>query len=124
MHPFTDMAVFAEVVAAGGFRAAALRLNVSKSAVSRRVAELEERLGVQLLNRTTRRIGLTDVGRSYHERCLRILADMGVQASVGAELYEPAFETRRPVDVMRELMAASIQEQESGVRSHNVKTDD
>lgn len=75
-HPFTDMAVFAEVVAAGGFSAAANRLNLSKSAVSRRVADLEERLGVRLLNRTTRRIGLTEVGRAYHERCLRILSDV------------------------------------------------
>ena len=76
MHPFTDMAVFAEVVAAGGFSAAAGRLNLSKSAVSRRVGELEERLGVRLLNRTTRRISLTEVGRAYHERCLRILSDI------------------------------------------------
>lgn len=76
MHPFTDMAVFAEVVAAGGFSAAARRLSLSKSAISRRVGELEERLGVRLLNRTTRRISLTEVGRAYHERCLRILSDI------------------------------------------------
>lgn len=62
-----DVAVFLEVVAEGGFTAAGRKLDLPTSAVSRRVARLEERLGVTLLHRTTRRVGLTDHGRVFHE---------------------------------------------------------
>lgn len=70
-----DVAVFIEVVNEGSFSAAARKLDLPVSAVSRRVARLEERLGETLLRRTTRRVGLTDVGRLFHEH----VADIGKQ---------------------------------------------
>jgi len=70
------MDVLARVVEAGSFSAAARTLGTTPSAVSKRVAQLEDRLGVRLLNRTTRRLSLTDVGRGYYQRAQRILADI------------------------------------------------
>jgi DNA-binding transcriptional LysR family regulator len=70
------MRTFVRVVEAGSLSAAAEYLSIAKSAVSRRLAELESRLGVQLLNRTTRRINLTDSGSIFYQRCQRILADL------------------------------------------------
>jgi DNA-binding transcriptional LysR family regulator len=63
-----DVAVFAEVAAAGSFKQAALALDLPASTVSRRVARLEDALGFKLLHRTTRSVGLTDSGRSFYER--------------------------------------------------------
>ncbi|MGM0413276.1 MAG: LysR family transcriptional regulator [Pseudomonadota bacterium] len=71
-----EMATFVRVVEAGSLTGAARRLEVAKSAVSRRLAELEGRLGVQLLRRTTRTLHLTDAGRAFYQRCVRILADV------------------------------------------------
>ena len=76
MDRFEDMQTFVAVVESGSFTAAADRLDTAKSAVSRRVSALEERLGVQLLRRTTRRLNLTDSGRSFYEHSARILADL------------------------------------------------
>ncbi len=76
MDRFEDLQAFVAVVEAGTFTAAAERLDTAKSAVSRRVSALEERLGVQLLRRTTRTLNLTDTGRSFYEQSARILADL------------------------------------------------
>lgn len=76
MDRFEEMHTFVRVVKAGSLSAAAERLNIAKSAVSRRLSELETRLGVQLLTRTTRRLNLTESGRQYYERCQTILTDM------------------------------------------------
>ena len=76
MDKFEDLQAFVAVVEAGSFTAAADRLDTAKSAVSRRVSALEERLGVQLLRRTTRTLNLTDTGRSFYEHAARILADL------------------------------------------------
>jgi DNA-binding transcriptional LysR family regulator len=73
---FDNMRVFAKVVETGGFTSAAARLGISASMVSQHVKELEERLAVRLLNRTTRKVSLTEVGRAYYERCTRLLADL------------------------------------------------
>ncbi len=70
-----SMAVFARVVEEQGFSSAARRLGLSKSAVSKHVAQLEDRIGARLLHRTTRRLRLTDVGAAFYERCARILAE-------------------------------------------------
>ncbi|MGC2856822.1 LysR family transcriptional regulator [Novispirillum sp. DQ9] len=75
MDRLSGMAVFVRVVEEGGFSAAARALGLSKSAVSKQVSALEERLGARLLNRTTRRLALTDAGTAFHERAVRILAD-------------------------------------------------
>jgi DNA-binding transcriptional LysR family regulator len=76
MRKFEELAAFVAVVETGSFTRAAERLGSAKSAVSRRVSALEERLGVQLLRRTTRRLSLTDTGQSFYEHGARILADL------------------------------------------------
>lgn len=76
MDKFEDLQAFVAVVEAGSFTAAAERLNFAKSAVSRRISALEERLGVQLLRRTTRVLSLTETGSSFYEHSARILADL------------------------------------------------
>jgi DNA-binding transcriptional LysR family regulator len=70
------MNVFVKVVEQGSFARAAERMNMSTSAVSRHVAELETHLATRLLNRTTRRISLTESGQAYFERTLHLLADL------------------------------------------------
>lgn len=72
MQDLNDMLYFAEVVDSGGFAAAARRLGLPKSKLSRRVAQLEERLGVRLLQRTTRKLSLTAVGAMYLRHCSAI----------------------------------------------------
>jgi len=69
------MAVFARVVEAGGFSMAARDLGVSKSAVSKQISRLEDQLAVRLLNRTTRRLSLTEAGEAFYEGCQRVLAE-------------------------------------------------
>lgn len=76
MDRFEELHTFVTVVDAGSFTAAADSLGVARSVVSRRVVELEERLGVQLLRRTTRRMNLTDSGRAFHQQARRILDDL------------------------------------------------
>lgn len=76
---FEDLRVLAAVVSAGGFAAGAERLGVAKSAVSRRIRDLEDRLGARLLDRTTRRVQLTDAGRTFHDQAVALLT--GLQAA-------------------------------------------
>jgi DNA-binding transcriptional LysR family regulator len=77
MDRLQAMEVFVAVVDSGGFAAAARRLDLSAPVVTRAVAELEERLGVRLLTRTTRAVRVTEAGARYAEDCRRILADVG-----------------------------------------------
>src|SRR5205085_8639709 len=67
MDRLTSLTVFVRVVDSGGFAAAARRLNMSTTMVSNHVQSLEQRLGVRLLNRTTRKLSLTEVGKDYYE---------------------------------------------------------
>jgi DNA-binding transcriptional LysR family regulator len=67
---------FTHVAERRGFTAAAKKLGMSASAVTKSIARLEDELGTQLFNRTTRRIALTDSGQDFYERCVRILADL------------------------------------------------
>lgn len=76
MNTFAHMQVFVGIVEAGSISGAAERLGMAKSAVSRRLAELEARLGTALIQRTTRRLNLTDSGRDFYARCVAILADL------------------------------------------------
>src|SRR3977135_1848771 len=71
-----EMLVFARVVQAGSFTAAAAPLGMPKSTVSRKMSELEERLKARLLQRTTRKLSLTDVGRTYYDYCARIVGEI------------------------------------------------
>lgn len=70
MQDLNDMVYFAEVVDRGGFAAAGRALGIPKSKLSRRVAELEHRLGVRLLQRTTRKLSLTEAGELYHRHAV------------------------------------------------------
>ena len=82
--------VFVQVVESSSFIRAAERLGLSATAVSRQVAELEKHVQSRLLQRTTRRISLTEAGRTFHERCVQILAELDeAEREVGQEAAEP-----------------------------------
>jgi len=76
MDTLTTIKAFRQVVESGSFVAAAERLEVSTAMVSKRVMHVEQRLGVRLLNRTSRKLSLTEPGRLYFERCKTILEDL------------------------------------------------
>ena len=90
MDRFHAITAFARVVESGSFVGAAERLDVSVSAVSRQVSELEAHLDARLLNRTTRRLSLTESGRVFYERCVQLLADLEeAEQSAGAGTVTP-----------------------------------
>jgi DNA-binding transcriptional LysR family regulator len=76
MDKFKAINTFVRIVEAGSLTGAAARLDISLTAVVRSLAGLEQELGVRLLNRTTRRLALTDEGREYFERCRRLLSEL------------------------------------------------
>ena len=76
MNRLENMENFIRVVEAGSISTAAEQLGVAKSAVSRRLKELEEHLGVELFHRTTRKMSLTDTGRAFYHQCIRIVDDV------------------------------------------------
>jgi DNA-binding transcriptional LysR family regulator len=85
-----EMAVFSRVVAAGSLSAAARELGLSPAVISRRLAALESRLGVRLINRTTRSLHLTDEGANYYDTCARLLSEIEeADAAVSAGRVEP-----------------------------------
>ncbi len=87
MDRFEDMRCFVQVADRGSVTKAAGALRVAPSAVSRRIKELEARLGTQLLTRTTRRMSLTESGRSFHARCQRNLADLDEAAAAPSDRH-------------------------------------
>src|ERR1700756_5393661 len=76
MDRCASITAFVRVAESGGFTAAARRMNLSTTTVSSQVQALEDWLGARLLNPTTRRVGLTDIGREYYERCTQILHEL------------------------------------------------
>jgi DNA-binding transcriptional LysR family regulator len=115
----SEMRVFTRIVETGSFSQAARRLHMTASAVGKMVGRIEARLGVRLIERSTRRLALTDAGQAYYDRCLQILQDMDdldnsiakggidisgtirISASVGFGIYQlepllPAFWTLHP----------------------------
>lgn len=76
MNRFEDMDTFLRIIDAGGISKAAVKKGIAKSALSRRLSDLEHRLGAQLVNRSTRGLSLTEAGRSFYERCKRIMEDV------------------------------------------------
>src|SRR3954452_22674179 len=76
MDRLTSLTAFVRVVDSGGLLAASPRLNMSNTMVSNHVQSLEDRLGARLLQRTTRKVSLTEVGKAYYDRCVQILADI------------------------------------------------
>lgn len=95
MDRLTSMEIFVKVVDANGFTAAARRLNTSVTMVSKHVQALEEHLGVRLLNRTTRSIGLTEAGRAYYVRCNSILAEIDDADRAAGALHSTPMGTLR-----------------------------
>ena len=90
MDRLDQMSLFARVVEAGSFAAAAAALGQTRAAVSRQIAGLEQRLGAQLLHRTTRRMRLTDVGREYYKHCSQISEQVeSADLEVASMLDEP-----------------------------------
>lgn len=82
--------VFVSVADLGSFTAAAQRLNLSSSAVSKSVARLESRLGMRLFQRTTRRLALTDAGQTFYKTCTGVLADLEeVEIALATQQTEP-----------------------------------
>lgn len=90
MDALRAMRVFARVIDEGSFAGASRALDMAPAVVTRLVAELEEHLGARLMNRTTRRIALTEIGESYLERVRQILADVDeAEAMASASVTEP-----------------------------------
>lgn len=86
MNQFEDMQTFVRIVESGSITKAAEQMDIVKSVVSRRLSELEKRLGVTLLTRTTRSQTLTHSGSSYYEQCLRIIDDLAeIESSIKDE---------------------------------------
>ncbi|MDH2436245.1 LysR family transcriptional regulator [Pokkaliibacter sp. MBI-7] len=71
-----ELLIFIKVVELQSFTTAGKSLGLQKSTISRKIAQLEERLGVRLLNRTTRKLSLTDVGQAHYQRCREILREL------------------------------------------------
>jgi DNA-binding transcriptional LysR family regulator len=76
MNKFQAITVFVRVAESGGFTAAASKLGMSISAVTKAIARLEDELGTQLFTRTTRQLRTTEFGQDFYERCVRILSDL------------------------------------------------
>ena len=85
MRDLNDYALFAEVVSQGGFAAAGRALRAPKSTISRRIGALEARLGVRLIERSTRRFRVTEVGQAFYERCRTLVLDAEQAEAVVAE---------------------------------------
>ncbi len=85
MGQLEDMNMFIRVVDAGGISRAAEQLGLAKSAVSRRLVDLESRLGVRLINRTTRTSSLTEIGRTYYERAIKVVDDVSELNAITAD---------------------------------------
>jgi DNA-binding transcriptional LysR family regulator len=95
MDRLASITAFVRVIESGGFSAAGRRLNLSKATVSDQVRALEDALGVRLLNRSTRRISLTEAGRGYYERCMQILQDLEeADEAAGAQQGTPRGQLR------------------------------
>lgn len=113
MGLFDDMAFFVEVVKAKGFRGAAEKLGLPSSTVSRRIGALEKTIGLRLLNRTTRKVELTEEGAVYYERCRRIIEEAdALHKELGVMADEPCGTLRVAVavDLAKLLIAPFLPE--------------
>jgi DNA-binding transcriptional LysR family regulator len=88
MDKLEAMNVLAKVVSSGSFAEAARRLGVTRSAISKAINQLEQELGVRLLDRTTRRVTPTEAGLAYYERCLAILAQIAETEAQISRLHD------------------------------------
>lgn len=97
---FNGVSIFIQAAEAGSFAVAADRIGLSRSAVGKSIARLEERLGTRLFHRTTRRQSLTEAGQAYYERCRRVLAEL--------EAAEADIDTGRATPVGRLKVTAPV----------------
>lgn len=86
MADLNEIVVFAKVVETRSFTAAAQQLGLPKSTVSRKVSQLEERLAARLIQRTTRKLSLTEIGQAFYERCAKIVTDIAVAEQVVVDM--------------------------------------
>jgi DNA-binding transcriptional LysR family regulator len=113
MDEMSEIRLFVRMVAAGSLSETARRLNSSLPAMSRRLAGLEKRLGVRLVDRSTRRFTLTEEGNRYHERAVNILADLDeAEAEISAKVASPRGHIRvgAPLEIGRRRFAPLIAE--------------
>ena len=113
MDRLTEMEAFVSVVEQGGFTNAANKLGLSKSAISKHISSLEGRLGVRLLNRTTRRVSPTELGLNYYDRVIAIIADArAADELVTAMQATPkgALRITAPVDLGNNLLSRAVGE--------------
>lgn len=111
MDRLSAMVIFARVVEEQSFSAAARRLGLAKATVSKEIARLEDHLGVRLLNRSTRRIALTDVGLGFYERCAKIADDVdAAERAVGTFQERPKGHLRitAPVSYVNAYLAGRL----------------
>lgn len=111
MDHLTALKVFRQVVEQGGFAAASRQLGLSPAAVSKNIAELEAHVAARLLNRTTRRMSLTEAGRQYYDQVARILDDLReAESSLGPLQQEPAGTLRvsAPLSLSLTLLAGAM----------------
>ncbi len=106
-----DIVVFTKVVETRSFTGAAEQLGLPKSTVSRKLAQLEERLGVRLVQRTTRKLALTDIGQAYYQRCARIVADVAAAEQLVTDMQAtPRGRVRvtAPIDLSMRYLGAIV----------------
>ena len=101
MDLFGSMKMYVAVVDGGSFAAAADKLEMSRAMASKQIQKLEEHLGTRLLNRTTRRLSLTETGRAFYERSLQIIGDVEEAEQIAGQM------TRRPQGVLRVTLPLS-----------------
>jgi DNA-binding transcriptional LysR family regulator len=111
MDGFAEIAVFTRVVDAHSFTRAARSLGLTPSGVSRAISRLERRLGVRLLQRTTRSLGLTDDGAAYYERCKAILVELeDAESSLARATHAPRGRLRvdAPTVLVRYILGPAL----------------
>lgn len=111
MDRLSEMEAFVSVVAQGGFTNAASKLGISKSAISKHISGLEARLGARLLNRTTRRVSPTELGLSYYDKAIAILANaQAADDMITAMQSTPKGVLRisAPVDLSNNLLSQAV----------------
>ncbi|MEO0342539.1 MAG: LysR family transcriptional regulator [Pseudomonadota bacterium] len=108
MNRFSEMESFVAVVETGGFTDAARRLRLSKSAVSKQISALEDRLGARLLDRTTRNVQATEIGLSYYQEAVRVLkiaSDADVMVASMQSSPQGRLRVTAPMDLGQTLIA-------------------
>jgi DNA-binding transcriptional LysR family regulator len=108
-----DIVVFTKVVETKSFTGAAEQLGLPKSTVSRKLAQLEERLGVRLVQRTTRKLALTDIGEAYYERAARIVADLAAAEQLVTDMQSTPrgrLRVTAPIDLSASYLGGIISE--------------